>query len=145
MCLVENLQSKRNSWKQEVEVPYYTSSPFSVLTCPLDKSPFLSIRPWQGPHIPTVVLCGNWYYKRDLHNTSFFEKRRRAFWSDRMGADRAQRDHLGVNIRILQNSIFGLPLILGLRTRMSDPCGLMWSFGLLAESSLGQMLGLAVG
>ena len=50
---------------------------------------------------------------------------------------RDPKDH--INIRILQNRISGIPLILSLRTRMSDPCVhvVFWapySWGLWPES-----------
>ena len=40
--------------------------------------------------------------------------------SDSGSDNRAPKNH--INIRILQTIVSGIPLVLGLRTRMSDPC-----------------------
>ena len=51
------------------------------------------------------------------------------------GQDSLQRDHIRgpkdrINIRNLQNVISEIPVVLALRTRMSDPCVYMFFLGL---------------
>ena len=53
--------------------------------------------------------------------------------SHRPGSIRAPRDH--INMSMLQSTVSGIPLIVDLCTRMSDPFSFMWFAGPLTMAS----------